>query len=98
MSRHQRPLTYVIGLGITLAIGIAIRLVTQQDVRSTRSHDANGGDFNDANSTGSSDNNRQKSNARFVFSSFVNLADLGRNGQTWLLKRTDQFIDTIHVG
>ena len=28
---------------------------------------------------GSSDNNRQRGNARFVFSSFVNLADLGRD-------------------
>ena len=82
MSRHQRPLTYVIGFGITLAIGIAIRLVQQQDVRSTGSHDANGGDVNDANSTGSSDNNRQRCNARFVFSSFVNLADLGRDRTT----------------
>ena len=31
---------------------------------------------------GSSDNNRQRSNARFVFSSFVNLADLGRDRTT----------------
>lgn len=61
---------------------IAIRLVQQQDVRSTRSHDANGGDVNDDNSTGSSDNNRQRCNARFVFSSFVNLADLGRDRTT----------------
>jgi len=82
MSRHQRRLTYVIGLGITLTIGIAIMLVQQQDVRSTRSHDANGGDVNDDNSTGSSDNNRQRCNARFVFSSFVNLADLGRDRTT----------------
>ena len=56
----------MIGLGIRLAIGLAIRLVQQQDVRSTGSHDANGGDVNDANGTGSSDNNRQRCNARFV--------------------------------
>ncbi|MGC2669798.1 MAG: hypothetical protein WA220_11500 [Candidatus Nitrosopolaris sp.] len=41
-----------------------------------------GGDINDANSTGSSDNNRQISSARFVFSSFVNLADFGRDRTT----------------
>ena len=79
----------VIGLGITLAIGIAIRLVQQQDVRSTGSHDANGGDVNDANGTGSSDNNRQRCNARFVFSSFVNLADLGRDRTTLLVQRNN---------
>ena len=85
MSRHQRPLTYVIGLGITLAIGIAIRLVHgQQNIVRPGSHDANGGDFNDANGTGSSDNNRQKSNARFVFSSFVNLADFRQDTLTSL--------------
>ncbi len=82
MSRHQTPFTYVIGVGITLAIGMALRLVQQQDVRSTGSHDANGGDVNDANGTASSDNNRQRCNARFVFSSFVNLADLGRDRTT----------------
>jgi hypothetical protein len=45
-------------------------------------------DFNDANSTGSS-NNHQRSNARFVFSSFVNLADLGRDRTTMLVQRNN---------
>jgi len=54
-SRHQRPVTYVIDLGITLTIGVAIRLVHQQDARGTGIHDANGGDLNDANITCSSD-------------------------------------------
>jgi len=79
----------MIGLGIRLAVGIAIGLVQQQDVRSTGSHDANGGDVNDANGTGSSDNNRQRCNARFVFSSFVNLADLGRDRTTLLVQRNN---------
>lgn len=55
MSRHQRPVTYVIDLGITLAIGIEIRLEHQQDARGTGIHDANGGDLNDANITSNSD-------------------------------------------
>lgn len=79
----------MIGLGIRLAIGLAIRSVQQQDVRSTGSHDANRGDVNDANGTGSSDNNRQRCNARFVFSSFVNLADLGRDRTTLLVQRNN---------
>ena len=85
MSRHQRPLTYVIGLGITLVIGIAIRLVQQQDVRSivtTLTVEM----LTTLMVLGSSDNNRQRGNARFVFSSFVNLADLGRDRTTYLVQ------------
>ena len=40
--------------------------------------DANGGDVNDDKRRLGVANNRQRCNARFVFSSFVNLADLGR--------------------
>ncbi len=82
MSRHLRD-------WLGNKIGLAIRSVQQQDVRSTGSHDANGGDVNDANGTGSSDNNRQRCNARFVLSSFVNLEDLGRDRMTLLVQRNN---------
>ena len=92
MSRHQRPLQLRNWFGNNIAIGIAIRLVEQQDVRSTGSHDASGEDVNDANGTGSSDNNRQRCNARFVFSSFVKIVQLSLFNEIIMIETTAWYL------